>query len=137
LYVLFTALLQSQQDLSITPQFFQLVKVALVGGEKMHDSVAIVHDHPAVAGDALLLSLLIMPGFHIVNNGIGQRIDHAVAGAGADDKVVGKRDNAFQVNQDNVFTLFVFKGIYDFTSKFECVQFSPHGLDNGAENNFV
>jgi hypothetical protein len=78
-----------------------------------------------------------MFGFHVINNGISQRIDHAVTGAGADNKVVGKRDNAFQINQDNVFTLFVFKGAYNFTSKFKCVQGSPHGLDNGAENNFV
>jgi hypothetical protein len=85
----------------------------------------------------LLLSLFIMLGFHVVNNGIGKRVDHTVAGAGADNKIVGKRDNAFQVNQDDIFTFFVFKGVYNFTSKFKCVQVSPHGFDNGAENNFV
>ncbi len=64
----------------------------------MHDRIAVIHDHPAVAGEALLLSLFIMFGFHIINNGISQRIDHAVTGACADNKVVGKRDNAFQIN---------------------------------------
>lgn len=103
----------------------------------MDDSIAVVHDHPAVTGKALLLSLFIMLGFYVINNGIGKRIDHAVTGAGTDNKIVGKRDNAFQINQDNIFTLFVFKGIYNFASKFKCVQFSPHDLDNGAENNFV
>jgi len=61
----------------------------------MYNSIAIVHDHPAVTGKALLLSLFIMFGFHVINNGIGERIDHAITGAGADNKVVGKRDNAF------------------------------------------
>jgi hypothetical protein len=103
----------------------------------VYDSIAIIHDHPAVTGEALLLSLFLMLGFHIVNNGVSQRIDHAVTGTGADNKIVGKRDNAFQVNQDNIFALFVFKGIYNFAGKFKCVQFSPHGLDNVAENNLV
>jgi|GEM_PF-4223368 len=103
----------------------------------MHDSITIVHDHPAVTGEALLLSLFIMFGSNVVNNGIGKRIDHAVTGASTNNEIVCKCDDAFQVNQDYIFALFVFKGVYKFTSKFECVQISPHGLDNSAENNFV
>ena len=103
----------------------------------MHNRIAIIHDHPAITGETLLLSLFIVLGFHVVNNRIGKRIEHTVTGSGADNKVVGKGDNAFQINQDNIFTLFVFKGIYNFACKFKCVQISPHGLDNGAENNFV
>jgi hypothetical protein len=103
----------------------------------MHNNITIVHDHPAITGKALLLSLFIMPGSNVVNNGIGKRVDHAVTGAGADNKIVCKRDDFFQVYQNDIFALFVFKGVYNFTSKFECVQVSPHGLDNGAENNFV
>jgi hypothetical protein len=85
----------------------------------------------------LLLSLFIMLGFHVVNSRIGKRVDHAVTGAIADNEIVCKRDDFFQVYQNYIFALFVFKGVYNFTSKFECVQVSPHGLDNGAENNFV
>jgi hypothetical protein len=85
----------------------------------------------------LLLSPFIMPGFHIVDRGVGERVDHAVAGAVTDNEIVCKRDDFFQVYKNYIFALFVFKGIYNFTSKFECVQVSPHGLDNGAENNFV
>jgi hypothetical protein len=103
----------------------------------MHNDIAIIHDHPAIAGDPLLLPLFIMFGSNVVNGGIGKRVDHAVTGAGADNEIVGKRDNAFQVNQDDIFTLFVFKGVYNFSRKFKCVQVSPHDLDNGAENNFV
>jgi hypothetical protein len=115
----------------------------------MHNNIAIIHDHPAIAGEALLLSLFIMLGFHIVNGSVSKRIDHTVTGAVADNKIVCKRDDFFQVYQDYIFALFIFKGVHNFTSKFECVQISPHiyicvgrignptYFDNGAENNLV
>ena len=103
----------------------------------MHNNITIVHDHPAVTGKALLLSFFIMFGSNIINNCVGKCVDHAVTCTGADNEIVCKGDDLFQVYQNYVFTLFVFKGVYNFTSKFKCVQVSPHGLDNGAENNFV
>jgi hypothetical protein len=103
----------------------------------MHDYITKIHDHPAVTGEALLLSLFLMSGADVFNGGVGKGVNHAVAGAGADNKIVSKRNDVFQVYQDNVFSLFIFQGVYDFTSKFECVQFSPLDLVNGAENNFV
>lgn len=103
----------------------------------MNNNIAVIQDHPAITGEALLLSPFIMLGFHVVNRGIGKRVDHTVTGAVADNEIICKRDDFFQIYQNYIFTLFVFKGVYNFTSKFECVQFSPHGLDNGAENNFV
>jgi hypothetical protein len=45
----------------------------------------------------LLLSLFPMFGLNVLNSGIGKRVDHAVAGAGADYEIVCKRDNFFQV----------------------------------------
>jgi len=114
----------------------------------MNNDIAIIHDHPAIAGEALLLSLFIVLGFHVVNGSIGKRVDHTVTSAVADNEIVCKRDNFFQVYQDYIFALFIFKGINNFTSKFKCVQVSPHKyyvgrignptyFDNGAENNFV
>jgi hypothetical protein len=85
----------------------------------------------------LLLSLFIMLGFHVVNCSIGKCIDHTVTGTVADNEIVCKRDDFLQVYQYYIFALLVFKGVYNFTSKFKCVQISPHGLDNGAENNLV
>jgi hypothetical protein len=103
----------------------------------MHDNIAIVHNHPAIASQTLLLSFFSVFGAHVVNGCISKCVEHTVAGPGADNKIVCKRDDAFQVNQDDIFALFVFKGVYNFTGKFKCVQVSPHGLDNDAENNFV
>ena len=132
-----TTSLQPQQDLPIPPQLFEVVKVTLVGGEKMHNHIAIIHNHPAIAGKTLFPALPPVFLADVVDSGVSKRIEHAVAGTGADNKIVGKRDNTSQVDQDNVLTLFIFKGVHNFTGKFECVQDSPHGLVNGAENNFV
>ncbi|CAG0955450.1 hypothetical protein ARNL5_00457 [Anaerolineae bacterium] len=103
----------------------------------MHNHIAIIHNHPAVAGKTLFSAFPPMFLAHVVDNGISKRIKHAVAGTGTDNKIVGKGNNAFEVDQDDIFTLFVFKGIYNFTGKFKGIQVSPHALANGAENNFV
>ena len=63
----------------------------------MDNDIAIIHDYPAVTGEALLLSLFVMLGFHVVNRSIGKRVDHAVTGAAADYEIVGKRNDLFQV----------------------------------------
>ena len=84
----------------------------------MHNDIAVVYNHPAVTGEALLLSLFIMLGFHVVNSSIGKGVDHAVTGASTNNKIVSKRDNIFQVYQDDIFALSIFKGVYDFTCKF-------------------
>jgi hypothetical protein len=36
-----------------------------------------------------------MLGFHVINNGVGKRIDHTVTGAGTDDEIVCKRNDFF------------------------------------------
>ena len=84
----------------------------------MDNHIAIIYDHPAIAGEALLLSFFLMFGANIFDGSFGKRVDHAVTGAGADNKIVGKRNDVFQVYQDDIFALFVFKGVYDFTCKF-------------------
>lgn len=84
----------------------------------MHDHIPIIHNDPAIAGEPLLFSLFIMFGADVFDGGFGERVQHAVAGAGADDEIVGKRDNIFKVDQDNILPFFVFKGIYDFACEF-------------------
>lgn len=84
----------------------------------MEDDIAKVHDDPAVAGEALLFSLFLVLGADIFDGGFGEGVDHAVAGAGANNEIIGKRNDFFQINKDDVFSLFVFQGVYDFTSKF-------------------
>jgi len=103
----------------------------------MDNDIAEIHHHPAIAGKSLLFPLSVVFLAHIVDGGIGKGIKHTVAGASADDKVIGKGNDVLQVHQDDVFPLFIFQGVYDFAGKFECIQVSPHDFDNGTENNFV
>ncbi len=84
----------------------------------MDDDIAIIHDHPAVTGEALLFAFFLMLGANVFDDGFGESIYHAVAGTGADNEIVSKRCDVFQVQQDDVFTLFIFQRVYDFTSKF-------------------
>lgn len=84
----------------------------------MYNNIAIIYHHPAIPGEALLLSLLFMFGANIFDRSLGERVNHAVTGAGADNKIVSKRDDVFQVYQDNIFRFFIFKGVYNFTCKY-------------------
>jgi hypothetical protein len=83
-------LLQPQQNFPILPQFFELIEITLVGGEEMHDYVAIIYDYPAVAGEALQFAFFLMLGADVFNGGFGERVYHAVAAAVADDEIIGK-----------------------------------------------
>ncbi len=84
----------------------------------MNDHIAVIHDYPAVTGEALLLPLFSVIRANIFDGGVGERVNHTVTCAGADDEVISKGYDVFQVNQDDVFPFFIFKGIYDFACKF-------------------
>ena len=84
----------------------------------MYDHVAVINDYPAVAGKALQFAPLLMYFTDVFNGGFGERVYHAVAAAGADHKVIGERNNFFQVYQDNIFAFCIFERVYDFTCEF-------------------
>jgi len=84
----------------------------------MDDNIAIVHNDPAIAGVALFFAFLLVLFADVINGGIGKRVEHAVAGASADNEIVGKRNDLFQVDQDDIFPFGIFQGVYDFSGKF-------------------
>ena len=92
----------------------------------MQYHVAVIHHHPAVAGIAGFASLLAVVFADAFHHAVCQRIQHAVAGAGADDEVIGKLDDLLQVEQYDVLAFFIFQSVDDGAGKFECVQVSPH-----------
>ncbi len=118
-------LLHSQQNLAVLPQFFKVIVFALVGGEQMHHHVAVVHHHPTIAGLALFPAFLAMFRADSIQRAVGQRVQHAVTGAVAEYKIIGKGRYVFYIKQEDVFTFFVFKRINNGVSKFKCVQKSP------------
>ena len=100
--------------------------LALIGRKEMYDHVAVVHHQPAFARlslDATLFLVILFQGFQ---HALGERVQHAVAGAVADDEIIGKSCDLFDVEEQDVFALFVLQGIDDFMSKIKSVQVSPH-----------
>lgn len=84
----------------------------------MDNHITEIHDHPAVAGETLFFAPHFMLFAHVVMDGICERIDHAVAGACADDEIISKRNDILNVDKDNIFSFFVFYGVDNFTCKF-------------------
>jgi hypothetical protein len=101
--------LHPQQHFSILPKFFKIVVIALIGRKEMNDHVSVVNHHPAFACLALYLALLAMCLVHGIDGCVCQSIEHAVAGAGTQDEVVGKGSDIFDVEQENVLAFFIFE----------------------------
>ena len=94
----------------------------------MYNNITVIKDKPAFLGLALDTALFLVILFCGFEHSLGERVKHAVAGAVADDKIIGKRCDVLDVEKQDVFTLFVLQGGDDFMCKFECVQISPQGL---------
>ncbi len=116
----------------------------------MHDHVAVINHHPALARFALLAAALVVLGAHALQRAVCQGIQHAVAGAGADHKVIGEGRYILDVQQENVLTFLVFERIDNGMGQFEWVQAAPRRFDiynnvgnaqavcrSGAENSLV
>ena len=99
--------------------------VALIGGEEMDYHIAVIEHQPALLRLAFHTAFFLVLLFRRLDNRLGQRVEHTVAGAVTYDKIIGERCNVFDVEKQDVFTLFVLQGFDDFMSKFESVQISP------------
>src|SRR5215208_2183861 len=71
---------------------------------------------------AALFLIILLQGFQ---DTLGKRVEHTVTCPVADDEIIGKRCDVFNVQEQDVFTLFVLQGFDNFMCKFECVQISP------------
>lgn len=103
----------------------------------MHDHVAEVHHQPALLRSAVHAAFLFVVVFHGFEHALGERVQHAVAGAVADDEIVGKCRDILDVEEQDVLSLFVFQGFDDLMCKVECVQVSPHICSNDLSRNYV
>ena len=88
----------------------------------MKDHIAEINHDPTVAGIALFFAFSFVFNADFINCSIGEGVEHAVACAGANDKIIGKGSYIFDVHQDDVFAFFVFKRINDITCKVQCIQ---------------
>ena len=92
----------------------------------MDNHVTIIHNDPAGIGCPFDATFFVVLLARFVIDTVRKRVQHAVAGAGADHKVIGKGGDLLDVDQNNIFTLFIFQGFNDGTCKCKSVQNSPH-----------
>ena len=92
----------------------------------MHDHISIVKQEPAFLGLAFYAALFLIVFLGCFQYPFGKRIQHTVAGAVAEDEIVGEGRNVLNVEKQDVFALSILQGFNDFMCKFECVQISPH-----------
>jgi len=91
----------------------------------MHNNIAVIQHEPALLGLPFDASFFLMFLFGGLQNAFSKRVEHPVAGAVANDEIICKRRDVFDVKKQDVLALFVLQGGDDFMCKFECVQISP------------
>jgi hypothetical protein len=91
----------------------------------MDNNITIIHNQPAGIGSPFDPAFPFVFLERFFDHPICQGVQHAVAGGGTDNKIIRKGSNLFDIQQDNIFTFFIFKGIDNGMGKFECIQTSP------------
>ena len=99
--------------------------LTLIRREEVYDHIAVIEHQPtfiSLSLDAPSFLVVRLRGFQ---HTFGKRVEHTVTGAVANDKIICKRRDVFDVEKKDVFALFVLQGGDDFMGKFKCVQRSP------------
>ena len=99
--------------------------LALVGREEMHDHIPIVEQEPAFLCLSLHATLFLIIFLRRFQYPFSKRVQHTVAGAVAEDEIIGKGRNVLNVQKQDVFALSVLQSFNNFMCEFECVQISP------------
>ena len=91
----------------------------------MDDDAAIIDDHPAGFRRSFDGAFFLVLGQGFLDDAICQRIQHAAAGGGANNEIISKGSDPFQVQKEDIFPFFIFQGINDRMSKIQDFQNSP------------
>jgi len=91
----------------------------------MNDYIAIIEDNPSRICISLGLNCFVKFGLNFSPYLVGQALQHACTCTAGDNKIIGKRCNAFDIQYYNIFPLLVFQGICNTSCKFNGFQFSP------------
>ena len=92
----------------------------------MYDHIAIIEQEPAFFCLSLNTAFFLVVLFGCFQYTFRECVQHSVAGAVAENEIVGERCNVFDVQKEDVFALSVLQGFNDFMCQFKCVQISPH-----------
>ena len=83
-------LLHPQQNLSIAPELFEIVILAHIWREEMNDYIPVIQNQPAFFSSAFDAPFLLMLLLRYFQHAFGERVEHAVTGAIADNEIIGK-----------------------------------------------
>ena len=101
------------------PHAFQIVVIAFIFLEEMDNCVAVIHQHPTAVRCAFnrgrKFAVFL---FDLFTDIVSQRAQLAVAVTGANDKIIRDDCIGTQVEQNDIFGLFIFYRIDDKTGEF-------------------
>jgi hypothetical protein len=92
---------------ALRPHSFQIVELAHLGSEHMHDHIAGIDQDPIAIGQALDVEALDSVFLEALGDVLRDRADMPVGPACGDDHVVGERGFAAKVDGDRFFRLHV------------------------------
>ena len=92
---------------ALSPQSLEIVELANLGSEDMHDHVAGIDQHPIAVGQALDMKTLDSGFLEALGDIFRDRTDVPVDPAGGDDHVIGKCRFAAKVDGDRFFRLHI------------------------------
>jgi hypothetical protein len=96
---------------TLDPKFFQAVKFASIWGKNMDDHTTVISQHPAGLRITLNPSANLMLGAHFALDSAGQGIDHTIAGARTNNKIIRDCGHFADIQQQNILALLLFKNI--------------------------
>jgi hypothetical protein len=79
----------------------------------MYDQIAVIGEKPPIFRNPLNPRLDLKTRPHSLNDRIQERVQHPLARAGADHKIIGDNSNFLDIQQDDIFPLLFFKYIDD------------------------
>jgi len=90
-----------------------------------------IENHPASHGRTLAPALQVESFSHIFHYRVSKRVQHAVAGPGADDEIVCKGLRLLDIEEQYVLPLLSLKGVYNGVGKVQSVQVAPLLIGSG------
>jgi hypothetical protein len=111
--------LNLNDDWRFFPELFQLIEFALAGREDVHHGSDVIQQHPAGFGCTVAAARLdIASHERVFFDTVGDGLQLPFAGAGAYDEVVYVGRQLAQIEQDNLFALFVLNGVDNLVCEF-------------------
>src|SRR5258708_4229803 len=105
--------LDLQDDRRVAPQPLELVELALLGDERVHDDISEIDEDPSPAAVPLDADRHAARGLRLLDDAIGDRLHLTFAATAAQDEEVGDGRDLGHVHDEDVFGLLVARRLDD------------------------